>query len=366
MKKLFYLIFIFILFNCTNEKDKIEYHQNFDLIWEIENINWNATSLTLNEGNIYGYTNSDSIFKLDFKSGKVIWKKYLRGTYSNELPKIQKEKIFFSGAENIIALNKNGKILWSEITNTKTIGLTLNDSLIFNTRTDEGLFANSIKSGKEVWSIKPNYQMLSMSTPSITDSLLVLGNFNYKKNIGSHLTCINIDQRAIKWEIENKGYLNGESIIENKNLIINSDSAYQKGFTAKIDLLTGKKIWKTSTNPVVFYKSKIYNNKVFVPSYKNGIVCLNKQTGKILWKLNKEFVPDTELVFHKNVLYFGTINRKFIGINEKGQTVFKSDFEYGIGNPFVFENNIYINDGKGKLFRIKNTVANTSSHFTTP
>lgn len=360
MKRLFYLFFIFILFNCTNEKDKIEYHQNLDLVWDFENVNWNATSLNLSEGNIYGHTINDSIFKLDFKSGKVIWKKYLRGTYSNEIPKAQKEKIFFSGAENIIALNKNGKLLWSEITNTKTIGLTLNDSILFNTRTDEGLFANSIKSGKEVWNIKPKYQMLSMSNPSITDSLLILGNFDYKENIGSHLTCINIDKRTIKWEIENNGYLNGDSTIENNNLIINSDSSYQKGFTTKIDLLTGKTLWRTNTNPVIFYKSKIFNNKIFVPSYKNGIVCINDQTGEILWKLNKEFYPDTELVFHKNVLFFGTIKRELIGINEKGEIVFKSNFEYGIGNPFIYENDLYINDGKGKLFKIKNTVANTT------
>ena len=191
-----------------------------------------------------------------------------------------------------------------------------------------------------------------MSNPSITDSLLVLGNFDNEENIGSHLTCINIDKRTIKWEIENNGYLNGESIIENNYLIINSDSAYQKGFTAKIDLLTGRTLWKTNTNPVIFYKSKFFNNKIHVPSYKNGIVCINNQTGEILWKLNKEFYPDTELVFHKNVLFFGTIKRELIGINEKGEIVFKSNFEYGIGNHFFYENDLYINDGKGKMFKI--------------
>ena len=167
--------------------------------------------------------------------------------------------------------------------------------------------------------------MLSMSNPSIKDSLLIIGNFDYMHNIGNHLTCINIEKQSIKWEIENKGYLNGESFIENKNIIINSDSVYQKDFTAKIDLLTGKYLWKTNTNPIIFYKSKIYNNRIFVPSYKNGIVCLNSKTGKIIWKLNKEFYPDTELVIHKNVLFFGTVNRQFIGINEKGETGFKSN-----------------------------------------
>jgi len=358
MKRLLYVIFIFTFLNCSNKKDKINYHQNIDFVWESKDVNWNTSSLILDKGFVYGHTMNDSIFKLNISNGTIIWKKYSRGTYSNLTPKIYKDIILVGGTDKLKAFDKDGKLLWSKITNTKTIGLTLNDSILFNTRTGEGLFANNIKSGKEVWNIKPKYQMLSMSNPSITDSLLILGNFDYKENIGSHLTCININKRTIKWEIENDGYLNGKSIIENNNLIVNSDSAYQKGFTKKIDLLTGKTLWKTNTNPVVFYKPKPFNNIIFVPSYENGIVCVNNQTGKILWKLNKEFYPDTELVFHKNVLFFGTIKRELIGINKKGEIVFKSNFEYGIGNPFIYKNDVYINDGKGRLFKIKNTVAN--------
>src|SRR5690606_27607469 len=132
--------------------------------------------------------------------------------------------------------------------------------------------------GKELWSIKPNYQMLSMSNPSIIDSLLIIGDFDYKKNIGNHLTCINIDKQMILWQIENKGYINSPAIIESKSVIFNSDSAYQKGYTYKADLLNGDILWKTKTSPVIHYESKKYKNKIFVPSYENGIICLNNDT----------------------------------------------------------------------------------------
>lgn len=358
MKRLLYTIVIFTFFNCSNKNDKIDYYQNLDFIWESKDVNWNPSTVILDQGFMYGHTMNDSIFKLNFANGTIIWKKYSRGSYTNLTPKIYKDIILVGGADKLKAFDKDGKLLWSEITNTKTIGLTLNDSIIFNSRTNEGFFANSIKSGKEVWNMKPKHQMLSTSNPSIKDSLLILGNFNYKENIGSHLTCININKRTVKWELENKGYLNGKSIIENNNLIVNSDSAYQKGFTTKIDLLTGKTLWKTNTNPVIFYKPKLFNNKIFIPSYKNGIVCINNQTGKVLWKLNKDFYPNTELVLHKNVLFFGTQKRELIGINKKGEVVFKSNFEYGIGNPFIYDNDIYINDGRGKLFRVTSIPVN--------
>ena len=252
MKRIIFIIFIPTFLSCSNKKDKIDYHQNLDFVWESKNVNWNTSSLVLDKGFIYGHTMNDSIFKSNISDGTIIWKKYSRGTYASLTPKIYKDLILVGGADKLKAFDKNGTLLWSQTTNKKTIGLTLNDSIIFNTRTNDGLFANNIKNGKEEWSIKPKYQMLSMSNPSITDSLLVLGNFDYEENIGSHLTCINIDKRTIKWEIENNGYLNGESIIENNNLIINSDSLYQKGFTSKIDLLTGKTLWKTNTNPIIF------------------------------------------------------------------------------------------------------------------
>src|SRR5690606_37382021 len=125
------------------------------------------------------------------------WKRYSRGSYSNLTPVIFNNKIFVGGADKLKAFDKKGNLLWSKSTNTKTIGLTFKDSIVFNTRTNEGLFANHILNGKELWSIKPNYQMLSMSNPSIIDSLLIIGDFDYKKNIGNHLTCINIDKQMI-------------------------------------------------------------------------------------------------------------------------------------------------------------------------
>lgn len=356
MKRIYIIFFISTLFSCD---DKINYHQNLELVWRTENVNWNASSLILNNGEIYGHTISDSIFKINFKTGKLIWKRYSRGSYESLTPKIYNNIIYIGGADKLKAFNKNGKLIWSVNTNTKTAGLLINDTTILNTRTDEGLFANNLKSGKEFWHIKPSYQMLSMSIPTAKDSLLILGNFDYKENIGSHLTCINLNNQKIKWQIANGNYLNSPPIVDENYVFFSCDSSYKKGYTYKADLLTGKVLWKTATNPVIFYKSLIDENQVYIASYENGVVCLNKKAGQKLWKLKKELYPDTEFIFHKGVLYFGTVNRKFIGVNKEGKIVFETNFEYGIGNPFVYNDNIYVNDGNGNMFKIKHTAANS-------
>lgn len=356
MRIIYSLVFLFIILNC---KEKTEYHQNLDFVWKNKDVNWNTSSLKLDSDFIYGHTMNDSIFKLKISNGKILWKRYSRGSYATLSPEIYNGKIYIGGADKLKSFNNEGDLLWSETTNTKTKGLVINDSIILNTRTSKGLFANHLKSGKELWSIEPDYQMLSTSKPSLKDSLLIIGNFNYKESIGSHLTCVNLKKKNFEWEITNKGYLNSQAIIEDSSVLFNSDSAYLKGFTYKADLMTGKILWKIKTNPEVFLKPLLNNHKLYINSYENGILCIDTKNGKIIWNTkNKNLDAGTDFIFYKGILYFGTQDRKFLGINGKGEIVFKSEFEYGIGHPFIYKGNIYVTDANGRLFKIKNTIAN--------
>ena len=86
---------------------------------------------------------------------------------------------------------------------------------------------------KTIKNNKPLAEALSLTQPTREASLRRDPSVSQFWNSNRNL----LENAWVEWEIENKGYLNGKSIIENKNLIINSDSAYQTGFSAKIDLL---------------------------------------------------------------------------------------------------------------------------------
>jgi len=82
-------------------------------------------------------------------------------------------------------------------------------------------------------------------------------------------------------------------------------------------------------------------------------MCINLTNGDIIWSLNnKNYISETEFLCYKNVIYFGTENRKLIGLNINGKIILESDVEYGISNPFIYKNNVYVNDGNGKMFKI--------------
>ena len=350
LNKVFYCLLFFLFFNCEEEKT---YHQNLELVWESKNVNWNALSLKVDDTFIYGHTNQDSVFKLDIKDGRVLWKRYSRGSYASLTPVIQDDLVIFGGSNGLKAFTKDGTLHWSENTGTKTVGLLLKDSIVFNVRTSEGLFANKVQTGEEVWHIKPDYQMLTPSNPILMDSLILLGDFDYRMDIGDHLACININQQKVVWQTPKSMYMHGESTVHKNTLIIHTDSVYKKGVTSKINPINGDIIWETQTNPVLFHQSKVLKNKIFVPSYRHGIVCLDEKNGNILWKLDKETYPNTDVLIHNDILYFGTIKNQLIGMNEYGDIVLQSDFYYGIGHPFVYQNTVHIPDGRGNLFRLK-------------
>jgi len=59
IKAIIILFFFFSLISCQK---KIKYHQGFNLVWENDSINWNVSSLMINDGYIYGNSLNDKIF----------------------------------------------------------------------------------------------------------------------------------------------------------------------------------------------------------------------------------------------------------------------------------------------------------------
>ncbi len=352
-KLLAVIFFILLLASCKPEGRKV-YGEGFKNIWSHKQLDWNPSSLIENKGFIYGLTGQNKLFKAEIKTGKINWVKQALPNYSFQKPLIINNTIFIGGRDSVFAYDINGNLQWKQVTGEK-IGHTLliYDTLLIGSVRSKGLFAFNQNTGKPIWSIEPAYQMLSSSDPAIIDSLIIVGDFDYKKNTGTSLYCFNANNRKIIWSFPTKHYLTSEAEVKGNKLFINLNSSYADGYTKGLDLQTGRLIWERKTYADPNYKPFILNNRLFIGSFKYGLLCLNPENGKIIWKLNlDQDYPNTKIIIHKNRIIFGTnTNRALYKINLNGQIITKTDFEYGLGDPFIYNDTLFVNTGGGKLYK---------------
>jgi len=352
------IIFIeFLLSACSNPKQERNYHAGLTKVWKNKDLNWNATSLTVNDALLFGTILDNTIFKVDILNGNTIWESKGSTSYSGQKPLIANDKIFLGGSNVLNSYDMSGNLQWS-IKTDKKIGHTIihNNSLVFGSLTNKGLQAYDKTNGELKWEQEPNYQMLSSSKPAIRDSLLVIGDFDYSldKNF-SNTKLINANNGEILWARKNEKYLTGEAVFNNEITYICFDSAYVEGKVSALDLKTGSTIWEVNSNPQIHIRPLITHNSILIPSYKRGLDCLDLVTGKLNWTLDDEdLVPGTKFIEFNGLVFYGSQLRKFVGVSLEGKIQIQSDFEYGIGTPLIFENSLYVPDGNENLFKLEN------------
>ncbi|MBC5993299.1 outer membrane protein assembly factor BamB family protein [Pontibacter cellulosilyticus] len=362
MNKLWvFLLLILTLTSCKSEEKK-NYGEGFKKIWTQTDLDWNATSLIIKGNKIYGLTLNEKLFKADLLTGKVIWIKPALPNYEGQKPLIIGEEIYIGGRDSIFAYDTLGNLKWKQKTGQK-IGHTLipYKSQLIGSVNSRGLFAFEQSSGNRVWSIVPQYQMLSSSDPILVDSMLVVGDFDYKDNEGSSLYCINVETRKTKWNFPTPNYLTSEAEVSNSKVFINLDSSYANGFTKAIDLKSGNMIWERQTYPNTHLKPYYIDGKLFIASYKYGLLCLNPKNGDIIWSVNlQKDYPSTRILLFNGEIVFGTYDRTFYSVSMEGKVTEKTEFEYGLGEPFIFRDNLYISTGGSEMYtRIKANAQTT-------
>jgi outer membrane protein assembly factor BamB len=357
MRKILAVIsFTLLLVSCKPEGNW-NYGQGFKSVWGQKEINYNASSIIEDKGFIYGLTLDDKLFKIELNTGKIIWTRPALPNYASQKPLIIDDNIFIGGRDSLFAYDLNGNLKWKQVTGQK-IGHTLlaYDSLLIGSVRSKGLYAFEQSTGKPSWSIEPPYQMLSSSDPILIDSLLIVGDFDYKENIGTSLYCINANSRMIHWSYPTSKYLTSEAEVKANTIFINLDSSYANGYTQGLNLKNGELRWSTKTYPDIHYKPFLIKDKLFISSYRYGLLCLNPETGKVIWtlNLNKEY-PDTKIILHKEKIIFGTNGRTLYKVSLTGKILNKIAFEYGLGDPFIYENTLFVNTGGGEMYKeIKN------------
>ncbi|MEH0153083.1 PQQ-binding-like beta-propeller repeat protein [Limibacter armeniacum] len=353
MKFIIILLTLLFVNSCLSKHDDKEM-EHLTLVWKIDNIKWNATSLIYKENYLYGLTRN-KIIKINFEDGKVIWENDNSTSYDNQQPLIIYDHIFVGGFDKITCFNLDGDIGWFNKIGDK-IGQTLchQDSLIFGSVRGQGIYAFDQNDGRIVWQTKPEYRQMSSSKPVIQSSLLIASDMDFSDKSNKYTAAIDPRNGGIIWKTAHTGYFGSKAVLDSQNIFVCYDSIYKKGMIRSLSVNDGKVNWETPLRPQAHYKPLVVGDKIFVPSYEKGITCLNKNTGEVLWNTSgKDYSPSTELINYKDGIFYGTFSRKFIGVDQDGNIFLEENFDYGIGNPLIINGELYVNDGGGSMYKLR-------------
>lgn len=228
-----------------------------DRSWEYTQENALDISTAFIYDNIYLAFTGKKLFAYDLETRKVLWEKRkfinaFKVKNSNELLAIKQD----SSGYNLIRLNvKTGE--YDLIFNRKGFRMSFP---IFTSLNNENMMIFNVTEGG---SIPPN-----LST--------------------QNLVAYNLDKKEVLWEVEefteNFSSIQYPVIYNDKVITAGDWSIY--GF----DLNTGKKLWRTEISVKdrtgTFNKTKhiLHNGRLYVNDDVDNLVCLNPDTGEILWK----------------------------------------------------------------------------------
>lgn len=317
--------------------------------------------------NIFYADNNFYIFSKELDKGKIIWQTQLKKEKKEKLPFIGgfalDENILFitTGLGNVYAVNaKNGEILWSKNFLVQFSRPPLvHKAKVYVVSDDNQTFALNSKKGDLLWSHSGNLEEVSIiggSKPIIQKNILVV---SYSSG---EIYALNANDGTLIWfdNITSGNFFSKSPLNDIQSpLSIVGNMIFVPTFSDKFivyELENGNEIWNlkiSSVNPAVISGSTAY-----VIDTSGRLLCLDKNSGKLLWAVQLRISSNGEEItwygplLSSNKLLLGNSKGLVISISPfTGRLLSKINFsEEIIANPIHLGEKIIIITKEGSLF----------------
>lgn len=246
---------VIIASSGSKESNIFSYNMVLGIIKWQRNVKWVESSPVMVNENIYVSNTRGELYRLDARSGSIIWKSKIGNSLSSfyTSPTLSDEKIFLGSNDGIMYAfeNRHGKELW-------------------NFKADASIFCDaSVYNGKIYFgSDDKNFYCLD-----------TLGNLKWKKFL-------------------NTKFLSSPTFYKDKIIITGID-----GNVYSLDSSNGEINWKFSTFGVISASPLLHKGKIFIGSYDKNFYCLEAEDGKELWKYKCEGRIHTSAIVWKNFIF---------------------------------------------------------------
>ena len=325
-------------------------------------------------GNTIYFGSGDHFFyALDKISGSELWKFETNGAV-NSSAAVTDNSVFFSSRDGFLyALSSaTGTVRWKyqfaeDLPNkwgydSYLSSPSIENGILYIGSGDGNLYAFESSSGKMKWKYSAGNRI--RSSPVIDDENVYVG------DISGRMMAVNKESGDLIWEYKIKGFLlNSDNFGYNRNAIISSPALSngilvfggRDGFVYALDSKTGKEKWifdhqiSWAMSSPAIHKNTVYTGT----SDGHFIQALDLNSGKELWRTKTNHLVWSSPIVTENLLYCPDFSGDFnVMTRDSGKIIWKVNLNVGsIGSPIISDNVIYTGADDGILYALEGNTS---------
>lgn len=298
----------------------------------------------------------DGVVCLDKVTGDLIWKTSIQNGVESGIV-TDGAAIYFGASDgSFYSLNlKTGEKIWSFSTKVENLGAPLiSQGLVYFLSGNNALYALDAKTGKQIWlysRVETSSFTIRGASEPVADGQNIYVGFS-----DGTLVAFNAQTGSVVWEKvlnKNKKFKD----IDAKILIV-KDEIFVSGYDDSLiclDKATAQVIWKV--NHGGFYSATLFRDKIYYPTSNSQLLVIDPKGGKIEKKLDIKNGIATQAVPFGDYLVFGETSGQVKFLNAKTFTV-ESNYDSGRGVysvPLIDEANrdIYFISNQGYFYKLR-------------
>lgn len=135
----------------------------------------------------------------------------------------------------------------------------------------------NLKTGEYVWESAYENSKWAAQTPpkDLSEKYIGVG-------VSDRVAVFNKETGELLIQVSGKGISEGFSLSGDEILIVSNDN----GKNIAYDIKTGKELWSKKVGYTGGFGSTTEGDKIYLPSFEPYLYCLNKKTGKEIWKID--------------------------------------------------------------------------------
>lgn len=320
-----------------------------ELQWKAGGSGTITSSAEIKNGSLWCGTLDKKVVKISIKDGKELSSLQTTGEVYFK-PVISSNYVYFATFDKkLVKCDTNLNVL-KEITlpDRTSSDLLLTDSLIIVPIRGNSLAVYSSND------LAFKYTIFPEDSAVIDSGILVEGNIIYYGGLGKKVTAINSSDEAILWQRDLNGYSYSKPIIFEDRIYVAADTSNTGGYIAVYSKQNGKELQRAKTDMQVFFGFAQDSSKLYYSSLDQNITAINPLTLKKEWQYDQMGDESaTKLTEFEGRIYFGTTNKIIVCLNSQtGKIVFKKAISYSTGRAMVYNKDVYFLLADGSLYKV--------------